>query len=161
MQSEAVLVGLLATTKQPAVLLIIVATVGNILGAIQLVAWRLPFKFPRKPLVSKFTIATGAGSNLVPSVRSVDTDRKLATLYWGSDNCCRRRHARTINLFSIVGKHCERLEISFLGNSCASIVLNSCEPEASSFSLSAPLDRREPAPQRRLPCHPAAQARVH
>ncbi|MDB4197423.1 DedA family protein [Ascidiaceihabitans sp.] len=34
MQSEAVLVGLLATTKQPAVLLIIVATVGNVLGAV-------------------------------------------------------------------------------------------------------------------------------
>lgn len=34
MQSEAVLVGLLVTAEQPAMLLIIVATVGNVLGAV-------------------------------------------------------------------------------------------------------------------------------
>lgn len=34
MQSEAVLVGLLATSEQPAMMLILVATVGNVLGAV-------------------------------------------------------------------------------------------------------------------------------
>ena len=34
MQSEAVLVGLLATSEHPAMMLILVATVGNVLGAV-------------------------------------------------------------------------------------------------------------------------------
>ena len=34
MQSEAVLVGLLATSEQPAMMLILVATVGNVIGAV-------------------------------------------------------------------------------------------------------------------------------
>jgi hypothetical protein len=60
---------------------------------------------------------------LVPPVRSVDTSWKLAALGWGSDHCCRGRHARTLNLFFITGKLCKSFEVSSFSASNSSIDL--------------------------------------